>query len=145
MQSDIQIGIVSWGGNCAFLPGVFARVSRAYDWMADFVCEESNDPPGNLCNRPYCILITTGSNRGDSGPLNVLVDKGNDYSPVTMSGKFHGQYYAESEVVLDQYFATLVGTIVNNPTNNAWVGSILLSTDGKQCTLCSCATTALTK
>jgi len=49
---DIQVGIVSWGIGCAFLPGVFSRISEAYDWTVDTVCDEddgSNDPPASLC------------------------------------------------------------------------------------------------
>jgi len=130
-ESDVQIGIVSWGDNCAYLPGVYTRLSKVFDWMIDLVCNESNDPPDNLCVRPYCVLITTGSNKGDSGRLNVFVDKGNGYSPAAMPGKFHGQYYKESEVVLDQCFATPVTVKVNNPTINNWIGTILFSTDEK--------------
>jgi len=95
------------------------------------VCKESNDPPETLCNRPYCVLITTGSNKGDSGRLNVFIDKGHGYVPVTMAGKSHGQYYAESEIVLDQCFPSLVGIQINDPSNNNRIRDVLLSTDGK--------------
>jgi len=51
-EEDIQVGIVSWGKRCAELPGVFSRVSEAYSWMVDTVCNEdfgSTDPPLSLC------------------------------------------------------------------------------------------------
>ncbi|KAL7462188.1 hypothetical protein ACHAXS_002576 [Conticribra weissflogii] len=43
---DIQIGVVSWGIGCSGgYPGVYSRVSTAYDWIRDRVCEESINPP----------------------------------------------------------------------------------------------------
>eukprot|EP00578_Thalassiosira_sp_NH16_P024038 CAMPEP_0181095950 /NCGR_PEP_ID=MMETSP1071-20121207/10779_1 /TAXON_ID=35127 /ORGANISM="Thalassiosira sp., Strain NH16" /LENGTH=662 /DNA_ID=CAMNT_0023178339 /DNA_START=134 /DNA_END=2119 /DNA_ORIENTATION=+ len=52
-QSDRQVGVVSWGIGCAFLPGVYARVSKGYDWIRETVCDESNDTGGSsLCGTP---------------------------------------------------------------------------------------------
>lgn len=48
-EADIQVGVVSWGIGCAFLPGVFSRVSSSYDWIQKSVCMYSNDPPVSLC------------------------------------------------------------------------------------------------
>mmetsp|Transcript_30341 Transcript_30341/g.54959 ORF Transcript_30341/g.54959 Transcript_30341/m.54959 type:complete len:368 (-) Transcript_30341:29-1132(-) len=76
----------------------------------------------------YCILVMTGSNEGNGGLVNILVDSGDGYVPASTSGK----YYTQSEVVVDQCFADmLVGVKVTNPTTNDWVGSILFSTDEK--------------
>ena len=53
-SQDILIGVTSWGIGCAtrVFPGVFARVSRAYDWIAETVCETSTNPPGYMCETP---------------------------------------------------------------------------------------------
>mmetsp|Transcript_16593 Transcript_16593/g.29947 ORF Transcript_16593/g.29947 Transcript_16593/m.29947 type:complete len:578 (+) Transcript_16593:299-2032(+) len=51
-EDDVQVGIVSWGVGCASLPGVFSRISEAYEWTVDTVCDEGNgskDPPPSLC------------------------------------------------------------------------------------------------
>ena len=53
-SQDVLVGVTSWGLLCAteFWPGVFARVSYAYDWIAENVCAESSNPPGYLCDTP---------------------------------------------------------------------------------------------
>jgi len=51
-EDDVQVGIVSWGVGCAYMPGVFSRISEAYEWTVNTVCDEddgSNDPPESLC------------------------------------------------------------------------------------------------
>ena len=44
---DIQIGVSSWGVNCAdpIFPGVASRVSYSWDFVRDNVCGKSNVPP----------------------------------------------------------------------------------------------------
>ena len=58
-EEDIQVGIVSWGIGCAYLPGVFARVSRAHSWIKKTVCAQSKYPPSELCDLVVATLKPT--------------------------------------------------------------------------------------
>jgi secreted trypsin-like serine protease len=48
--ADVQVGVVSWGYGCGHedFPGVYARVSSAYDWIREATCRRSVSPPADF-------------------------------------------------------------------------------------------------
>mmetsp|Transcript_31065 Transcript_31065/g.66121 ORF Transcript_31065/g.66121 Transcript_31065/m.66121 type:complete len:365 (-) Transcript_31065:165-1259(-) len=49
-ENDVQVGVVSWGpcGSNRQLPGVYARLSSQYEWIAQEVCKWSSNPPSSF-------------------------------------------------------------------------------------------------
>ena len=71
-------------------------------------------------------MVTTGLASENDGNLNVLVDSGEGYFPVNFP-----KFYYGGNVVVDQCFDKLISVQVNNQLDDAWTGSIELSTDRK--------------
>ena len=56
-SQDKLIGVVSWGIGCAYLPGVYGRVSKSYGWIQDRACLASSDTSGStLCGTAFPTL-----------------------------------------------------------------------------------------
>ena len=72
-----------------------------------------------------CLLVQTGSAHvEDHGTLEVIVN-----GQIVSSGD-KNKLYKYDEVVVDKCFASLDKIEVRNPSDDGWVGSISVSTDG---------------
>jgi len=66
---DVAVGVVSWGIGCATYPGVYGRISSAYNWINFHVRNNGHDGRGSL--PLYCNEEATKENdEGTSGRAN---------------------------------------------------------------------------
>lgn len=106
-SSDVQIGVSSWGVNCAdrIFPGVASRVSSSWDFIRDNVCRQSSMPPD------YFECLTDGepsfqsqssaapSSSSNSSSLDTSKLKNVEQTPSTsLALKSNAQRFAASNV-----------------------------------------------
>ena len=71
-----------------------------------------------------CLRVTTGNVASDEGTLEIIVN--GEVVSSDNKNKLHGR----GEMVVDKCFASLDKIEVRNPSNNGWIGSVSVSTDG---------------
>jgi len=75
----------------------------------------------------YCVDIVTGTSGNNDGTLDVVIQSKTSRASLR---ELSGGYYHKGDIVLQQCFSEDFEVLVNNPTSNAWTGSIEMSPNG---------------
>ena len=109
-DGDVQVGVVSFSINCAVtVPGVLARVSAHFEWIAQQVCLLSDDPPLYFdCPTRLASIVNAGNN----------------------SNHFNGEGAAEPPIALRNGMTVDLRTTGTKPTTGTPTSGALERQDG---------------
>lgn len=104
-SGDVQIGVSSWGVNCAdrIFPGVASRVSSSWDFIRDNVCSKSSMPPDYfecLTDDDEASIQSQSSANSSSVSVNKTKSKSVEQIPsVSLARKSNAQRLTTSSIV----------------------------------------------